>query len=177
VIGSIALHDRAIGGQEHAALVARFCARLRQRSMIRARAFCARPCRAARRAIGHRARRVLSRLGRSRAVARPGRGDEARAVRRPARLRALREYPRGHNGNGDADSGPLVLGFGVSATGFAARRARMDGDAALFDSLFATVQLFARAGRSRGPRAASSPAAPIGNAILFAMLTAPRVRR
>ena len=93
----------------------------------------------------------------------------------PLGFGALREYPRGHRGSGDADSGPLVLGFGVSATGFALGAARMNGDAALFDSLFATVQLFGAPDDRSGARRFVT-GGPIGNAILFAMLTAPRKR-
>jgi hypothetical protein len=86
---------------------------------------------------------------------------------------AIREYPRAKPGRGDADSGPIVMGFGVSATGFAVGAARANGDEALFKQLYATVELFGAPGQE-GVRRRYRTGGPIGNAILFAMLTAQR---
>ena len=84
---------------------------------------------------------------------------------------AMREYPKTHAGRGDADSGPIVMGFGVSATGFALGAARAAGDEELYRHLYATVELFGAPGERGGVRRYTS-GGPIGNAILFAMLTA-----
>jgi hypothetical protein len=83
----------------------------------------------------------------------------------------VREYPRGEGGRGDIDSGPIVLGYGVSATGFALGPARLFGDGERFGRLYATAHLFG-APSERGGRLGFVLGGPIGDAILFAMLTA-----
>lgn len=89
----------------------------------------------------------------------------------------MREYPRGVDGRGDIDSGPIVLGYGVSATGFAMASARRFHDDERFARLFATSQLFGlptdEAGE-RGPTRRHGTGGPLGDAILLAMFTAPR---
>lgn len=174
VIGSIALHDRALGSQAHRALVTRACAALAERwrdprtGLLRQTM----PGGAARGSgtalaayfLGFADRRLSAEL--------------LAAMKRelyaaPLGFGAMREYPRGRAGRGDADSGPLVLGFGVSATGFALGAARVSGDAALFGRLYATVALFG-VPVARGGARHFSTGGPIGNAIMFAMLTAPR---
>ncbi len=84
---------------------------------------------------------------------------------------AIREYPLGIDGSGDIDSGPVVLGVSVSATGFALASAKLHDDSAMFTSLHRTadfwgVPMF----RPRGMRYLSG--GPLGNAILLAMTTA-----
>ncbi|TNE85654.1 MAG: hypothetical protein EP330_24700 [Deltaproteobacteria bacterium] len=84
---------------------------------------------------------------------------------------AMREYPPGTTGWGDIDSGPVVLGVGVSATGFALASARTHGEKARLRRLSRTAMLFGLptpGGRHflTGGR--------IGDAILLAMLTSPR---
>ncbi|GGL30222.1 hypothetical protein GCM10011588_51220 [Nocardia jinanensis] len=49
----------------------------------------------------------------------------------PLGLPGVREYPRGRNGTGDVDSGPLILGVSASATVVAIGAARVHGDRAL----------------------------------------------
>lgn len=74
----------------------------------------------------------------------------------------------GHACQGDIDSGPLILGASVSATGFALAGARRVGDDAWFDELWGTTRLFgAWTGRS------FATGGPLGNAIMLAMLTSP----
>lgn len=58
-------------------------------------------------------------------------------VETPLGLSAFREYPRGVDGRGDVDSGPLVLGLSPSATGFALAGA----DPALRRGLLHTAEL------------------------------------
>lgn len=84
---------------------------------------------------------------------------------------AIREDAPGHDGSSDIDSGPVVLGVGVSATGFALAGARIHGDPALFTELYRTADLFgAPYRRGEGRRFVSG--GPLGDAILLAMLTA-----
>ncbi|MGD9033791.1 MAG: hypothetical protein PVH02_14065 [Desulfobacteraceae bacterium] len=87
---------------------------------------------------------------------------------------AVREYPNGINGQGDIDSGPIMLGYGLSATGFTIAGARMMGDDRYFEHLFAMAHLFG-APINRGDRREYLSGGALGNAILFAMFTAPKL--
>lgn len=84
----------------------------------------------------------------------------------------MREHPTAES-DADIDSGPVVFGYGVSATGFALAGARIHDRKDLFEELFATAWLFGAPLESRD-RLELVTGGPIGNAILFAMLTAPR---
>ncbi|WP_068043207.1 hypothetical protein [Nocardia speluncae] len=53
----------------------------------------------------------------------------------PLGLPGVREYPHGHDGAGDVDSGPLVLGVSASATVVALGAARVHGDRSLSGQL------------------------------------------
>lgn len=87
---------------------------------------------------------------------------------------AMMEHPiTKKDGRGDIDSGPVVLGFGVSATGFALGASRATGDRETFTALYATAHLFGAPFDEDGIRTYTT-GGPIGDAILFAMLTAPR---
>ncbi len=87
---------------------------------------------------------------------------------------AIREFPRGIQGHTDIDSGPVLFGFGFSATGFAIGGARACGDARLFGDLFASAVL-AGAPASGGQQLDFLTAGPLGNAILLAMFTTPPI--
>lgn len=91
---------------------------------------------------------------------------------------AIREYAAtAVAGHGDVDSGPIAFGFGVSASGFSLSGSRIHRDRAVFSSLYATTYLFGAPYTSDGARELVT-GGPIGNAILFAMLTAqPQVQR
>ncbi len=93
-------------------------------------------------------------------------------------LSAMREYPRGLSGNGDIDSGPIVAGMGVSATGFAIGAARAAGDVATAEKLEATARLIGRPFDENGQRhwqtGAALGSAPLSDAILFAMMSTPK---
>jgi hypothetical protein len=83
----------------------------------------------------------------------------------------MREYPSDQIGTGDIDSGPVLFGVGVSATGFALAAARLHHDDALFTRLYRTTELFGvPLGDSTGRHFMSG--GPLGNAILLAMTTA-----
>ena len=107
-------------------------------------------------------------------------GDPARAARLGAAVRdqlgdavlgfgVVREYPRGHGGAGDIDSGPLVGPWSISATGFGIGAARATGDRAWGRQLGATAWVWglptARGGYASG--------GALGTAILFAMAHTP----
>lgn len=84
----------------------------------------------------------------------------------------MREYPRGVNEIGDIDSGPVLFGYGISSTGFALGAARAHGDEATFRRLYSTAHLFG-APRSAGAGAMRfTSGGPLGDALMFAMLTA-----
>lgn len=87
-------------------------------------------------------------------------------------FRFVSEYPRGvRQGRGDIDSGPLVFGLGVSATGFSLGGCRIHGDRECYARTLASADLFgAPVERSVGHTYVSG--GPLGDAILFAMQTA-----
>jgi len=78
-----------------------------------------------------------------------------------------REYPRRVDGQGDIDSGPVLLGQGVSATGFTLALARIHGDRETYLATYATASFFG--GPVDGNYALGGP---IGDALLFALSTA-----
>lgn len=85
----------------------------------------------------------------------------------------MREFPDSRSdGRADIDSGPVVFGYGVSATGFALGAARVHGDDERFDRLFATASLFGAPRSVRDGRETFLSGGPLGNAILLAMITA-----
>jgi hypothetical protein len=86
---------------------------------------------------------------------------------------AVREYPEWiPGGEGDVDSGPLVLGYGMSPTGFHLAGCRLFGRRDTFRRLYASAH-FAGAPLDRDGRREYVTGGPLGNAILFAMVTAP----
>lgn len=84
---------------------------------------------------------------------------------------AIREYPRGLAGRMDIDSGPIILGFGFSATGFSIAAAKIYGDFPLFAKLYSSAILAGTPTRT-GEDIDFLTAGPLGNSILLAMLTA-----
>jgi hypothetical protein len=83
---------------------------------------------------------------------------------------AIREYAAGRAGAGDVDSGPVVLGVSVSATGFALAVARASGRRSSFERLYRTTELFGAPSASGG-RLRFLSGGPIGDALLLALLT------
>lgn len=83
---------------------------------------------------------------------------------------AIREYASGHMGGSDVDSGPVLFGVSVSATGFALAPARALGYGASFERIYRTTELFGLRA-DRGGRARFLTGGPIGNALLLAFLT------
>ncbi|MBX3228961.1 MAG: hypothetical protein KIT84_41480 [Labilithrix sp.] len=87
---------------------------------------------------------------------------------------AVMEHPPSKHGKTDIDSGPVVLGFGVSATGFSLGASRAHGDREVFTALYATAHLFGTPFDENGARTYAT-GGPLGDAIMFAMLTTPRL--
>jgi hypothetical protein len=83
---------------------------------------------------------------------------------------AVDEYGSGHSGSGDVDSGPVLLGVSVTATGCALAAARAHGRRELFTRLYRTTDLFGAPSAAEGRRRFLS-GGPIGNAMLLALLT------
>lgn len=84
----------------------------------------------------------------------------------------MREYPRGTQGAGDVDSGPVLFGFGVSASGFALAGARAFGDDRAFLELQKTADLFGVPYKHENGGTRHIAGGPLGDAILCAMETA-----
>jgi len=85
---------------------------------------------------------------------------------------ATLEYPAEHaGGRGDIDSGPLVLGRSVSATGLMLGCARQQGDEAVFGEIYRSVHLFGAPTRQSG-RVTFALGGPLGDAMMLALLTA-----
>ena len=82
----------------------------------------------------------------------------------------IREYPDDLDGKGDVDSGPVIFGISVAATGFALAPARALGDDGAFTALYRTVSLFGMP-TTDGDRRRFAIGGPIGNALLLALLT------
>jgi hypothetical protein len=86
----------------------------------------------------------------------------------------VREYTSGtSDGYGDIDSGPVVFGYGLSATGFMIGGARLCRDKAYYARLYATAYAWGAPYENDG-KLNFVTGASLGDAILFAMLTAPK---
>ncbi len=90
-------------------------------------------------------------------------------------LGVVREYAPADCGggqacHGDIDSGPLILGASIAATGFSLGAARRLGDDAWFRALWATTRTFGQP----LPGGGFATGGPLGDAIMLAMLTTPR---
>ncbi|WP_372368927.1 hypothetical protein [Candidatus Uabimicrobium sp. HlEnr_7] len=84
----------------------------------------------------------------------------------------VREYLAStYEATGDVDSGPVVVGYGVSATGFMMAGARIHGDRDYFNKIYRTSVLFGTS-LSSGGKWQYVTGGPLGNAIMFAMITA-----
>jgi hypothetical protein len=83
---------------------------------------------------------------------------------------AIREYAPGHSGAGDVDSGPVVLGVSVSATGFALAPLRAFGHRDAFTRIYRITELFGLK-VDGDDRTRFATGGPIGNALLLALLT------
>ena len=73
----------------------------------------------------------------------------------------------------DIDSGPVIFGYSTSATGLGISGARIYRDRDFYKKLCATLYLVG-APVKNGGKLQFITGGPIGNAIMFAMLTAPK---
>lgn len=90
------------------------------------------------------------------------------------RFGGVKEYPAGiKDGSGDIDSGPVIFGYSTSATGFGISGARIYRDKEFYSKLCATLYLIGAPHKSEG-KLHFLTGGPLGNAIMFAMLTAPK---
>ncbi len=87
----------------------------------------------------------------------------------------VREYPWEvsglSGGKADIDSGPLILGYSISATGFSLAGSRVHNDPSFFTRFYRTAYLFGTP-LDRNETRTFVTGGPLGNAILLAMLTA-----
>jgi hypothetical protein len=86
----------------------------------------------------------------------------------------VREYPFGYHGKGDVDSGPVILGASVGATGYALGAARAHGDRDFFRELYRSATV-GRTGMLFGKHLELPGGPELANALLLAMLTANRI--
>ncbi|HEU5074310.1 MAG TPA: hypothetical protein VFU02_09055 [Polyangiaceae bacterium] len=93
-------------------------------------------------------------------------------TRTPLGFGMVREYVH-EGGSGDIDSGPILLGMSISATGFSLASARVTGDFAHFEAVYRTAHLFGAPTRT-GPNLTFVTGGPLGNALMLALMTAPR---
>jgi hypothetical protein len=87
-------------------------------------------------------------------------------VDRRAGLVGVREFPRGTDGAGDVDSGPLVLGVSASASAAALAAARRVGDVRLASSLDREAELVGLGITWRDRRSYAFGQLPVGDAFL-----------
>jgi len=85
---------------------------------------------------------------------------------------AVREYARNVvNGQADIDSGPIIFGYGMAATGFAISLARIHRDRDTYTGLVRTAYAFGRPRRNEDTMTFKT-GGPVHDAIMLAMLTA-----
>jgi hypothetical protein len=177
VLGGIALSDRATGDR-HAATLARAVKEMRTRFVEAGSGYLVQKVDASTGALKDAPRGSGTALA---AFALAFVDPEAAAALDGALARAgrvgvlglggVKEYAPGTSGPGDADSGPIVFGMSVAATGFALASARIQGDRGRFRELVRSVELLG-APRREGSLRRYTAAGPIGHAIMFAMMTA-----
>ncbi|MBC7304766.1 MAG: hypothetical protein H5T78_27950 [Nocardia sp.] len=85
---------------------------------------------------------------------------------------ALREYPRGVDGGGDVDSGPLIAGISLSATVVAQGAARVNGDSDLAAAIGAEGELLGLPIGLPGSKRYAFGSMPIGDAFVVWSSTA-----
>jgi hypothetical protein len=175
-IASIALHDRATG-EDHHATVDRFLATLRARCTDAASGLLYQRVDSATLAPRDGPRASGTAMA---AFVLGYAGPDATSALWPPLARqwdtvigfgGVREYPPGARGSGDVDSGPVILGLGVSASAFGIASARRAGDERRYASAFASAWLFGLP-EERGGALRWASGGSLGGVLLFAVLTA-----
>jgi hypothetical protein len=106
-------------------------------------------------------------------AARVYRRFRAAFVTRELGVVGVREHPRGVDGGGDVDSGPLVLGLSASASAVTIGSARAVGDRRLARTLAREAELLGLAFTWRGERRYAAGVLPVGDAFLAWALATP----
>lgn len=173
-VAALAMADRVARTTEHRARIARWSAVVRERYRDRARGLLCQTaapqtglCTSAPRASGTAIAAYFLCFA-DESLARLLHEDLSRARRTFMGFGAVREYPEGASSSGDIDSGPVLFGVSVAATGFAMGPAHAFKSRDDLQGYLRTADLFGAA-RSGGGWVAG---ATLGDAILFAMLTA-----
>ncbi len=86
----------------------------------------------------------------------------------------VREYPRGVERPMDADSGPIVDGYGLAATGFALGAARANNDDTVASRLEATGELLGAATQDDRGKRYMAGAVPMFDVLSLYVRTVPR---
>jgi hypothetical protein len=178
VIASIGLYDRATGA-DHSVLIKRWVENFKNRYIDKKTGLLIQTVGPKGEALGY-PRGSGSTLGLYfLSYAEPGFAREMyRAVKNELASTCLkfgivREYPRGIlSGSMDIDSGPIVLGYGFSATGFTIAGSKIFRDRSYFKRLYATAHFAGTPYDKKGTKTFVT-GGPLGTAILFAMFTAP----
>lgn len=172
--GALAVHDRA-SGEDHSALLARLLAGLERHRdprtglLYQAVHEGGSPADLARGSGTALAAYFLSFADRALSASLHG-AIEAHLARELLGFGTVREHPPGEGGFGDVDSGPVILGQGVSVTGFSIALARVHGDREAFEARLATASFFGGPVDADGTHHALG--GPIGDALIFALATA-----
>lgn len=173
-VAALAMSDRVAHTIEHRARIARWSTVVRERYRDRAHGTLCQTadprtglCTSAPRASGTAIAAYFLTLA-DESLARLLHDDLSRARRTFMGFGAVREYPEGVAASGDIDSGPVLFGVSVAATGFAMGPAHAFNSRDDLQGYLRTADLFGAA-RSSGGWVAG---ATLGDAILFAMLTA-----
>lgn len=172
--GALAVHDRA-SGEDHSALLARLLAGLERHRdprtglLYQAVDEGGSPADLARGSGTALAAYFLSFADRALSASLHG-AIEAHLARELLGFGTVREHPPGEGGFGDVDSGPVILGQGVSVTGFSIALARVHGDREAFEARLATASFFGGPVDADGTHHALG--GPIGDALIFALATA-----
>jgi hypothetical protein len=178
-IAALGVHDRATG-ESHETLIARFADDVRARYLDpetgllyqRVHARTGRPVDGARGSGTALASYFLSYADRELSAGLYA-AMQAHLLRHGLGFAGMREHAFGGDFSGDVDSGPVLFGLSVSATGFGIGAARAHGDEDGFGGLYATAAFFG-APVDQGDARMFALGGPIGDALMFAMTTAPR---
>lgn len=174
VAGSIAVHGR-VSGQDHGATLARWAAAVRAHQLDASGLVIQRMD-----ATTGKAHDAPRASGTGLAAYFAGFADRSIAIQLTDALvrqertflgfGGIHEYGPGHTGFGDVDSGPVIFGVSVSATGFALAPFRAFGHPAEFERIYRTTGLFGLPTWEED-RFRYRTGGPIGNALLFALMT------
>lgn len=170
VIGSISLYDRA-GGKSHEQLLNDWRKAFRTVYIDRASGLLYQSNKSIARGSGTALAAYFLSFGNVSLSKELYRAARSRLLRTPIGFGMVKEFDTSNRSEGDIDSGPLVFGYGPSATAFLLSGARIHRDEQAFNSLYASAYLLG-APYTHSGRLHFLTGGALGDAILFAMLTA-----